>query len=168
MSEEKSRRSRWLVPLIPFVIVFGLLAAIAVPNLLTAMNRSHEKRTMADMRTIATAWEARANDFNTYDVRGKHRPLGALPQALRWDALPPVAAADLERALVPKYIKKFPRKDGWEHDFEFVAASDQYAIRSRGRDGKIDGSVYAVIRHQSFDNDIVYGNGSFYAFPEGL
>src|SRR5438270_13990627 len=46
------------------VAVIGILAAIAIPNLLTAMQRSKQKRTMADMRTIATAWEARATDVN--------------------------------------------------------------------------------------------------------
>jgi hypothetical protein len=41
---------------------------VAVPNLWRAKQRSAQKRTMADMRTIATAWEARATDTNTYAV----------------------------------------------------------------------------------------------------
>ena len=41
------------------VAIIGILAAIAIPNLLTAMQRSEQKRTMADIRTIATAIEAR-------------------------------------------------------------------------------------------------------------
>src|SRR5205814_4490670 len=47
-----------------------ILAAIAIPNLLTAMQRSKQKRTMADLRTIATAWEARATDLNKYNAAG--------------------------------------------------------------------------------------------------
>src|SRR5688572_19993979 len=40
------------------VFVIGILAAIAIPNLLTAQHRSKQARTMADLRTIATAVEA--------------------------------------------------------------------------------------------------------------
>lgn len=38
--------------------VIGILAAIAIPNLLTAMQRSRQKRTMADIRALATKIEA--------------------------------------------------------------------------------------------------------------
>ena len=41
-----------------FVIaIIGIFSAIAIPNLLTAMQRSKQKRTMADMRSLATAVE---------------------------------------------------------------------------------------------------------------
>ena len=53
-----------LIELLIVVAIIGILAAIAIPNLLTAMQRSKQKRTMADMRTIATAWEARATDIS--------------------------------------------------------------------------------------------------------
>src|SRR5580765_5913061 len=51
-----------------FVIVafIGILAAIAIPNLLTAMQRSKQKRTVADIRTIATCVEAYSADKNAY------------------------------------------------------------------------------------------------------
>src|SRR4051812_8099624 len=48
------------------VAVIGILAAIAIPNLLTAMQRSKQKRTIADLRTIATAIEAYSSDKNAY------------------------------------------------------------------------------------------------------
>src|SRR5438105_3942975 len=50
------------------VAIVGILAAIAIPNLLTAMERSKQRRTMADMRSIATAVEAYAQ------VNNKHYP----------------------------------------------------------------------------------------------
>ena len=50
-----------LIELLIVVAIIGILAAIAIPNLLTAMQRSKQKRTMADMRSVATAWEARAS-----------------------------------------------------------------------------------------------------------
>ena len=59
-----------LIELLIVVAIIGILAAIAIPNLLTAMQRSKQKRTMADIRSIATAWEARATDMNNYSAAG--------------------------------------------------------------------------------------------------
>ena len=46
-----------IVAVIVIVGFIGILAAIAVPNLLTAMQRAKQKRTIADMRTMATSVE---------------------------------------------------------------------------------------------------------------
>src|SRR5215813_5867250 len=59
-----------LIELLIVVAIIGILAAIAIPNLLTALQRSRQKRSMADMRTISTAWEARATDENKYNAAG--------------------------------------------------------------------------------------------------
>src|ERR1700742_260140 len=52
------------------VAIAGVVAAIAIPNFLTAMQRSKQKRTMADIRTVSTAVEAYAFDHNREFPRG--------------------------------------------------------------------------------------------------
>jgi prepilin-type N-terminal cleavage/methylation domain-containing protein len=47
-----------LIELLIVVAIIGVIAAIAIPNLLNAIDRSKQKRSMADMRTIGTAVEA--------------------------------------------------------------------------------------------------------------
>src|SRR6476660_5345415 len=55
-----------LIELLIVIAIIGILAAIAIPNLLNAVQRGKQKRTMSDMRTMATAIEAYAVDNNVY------------------------------------------------------------------------------------------------------
>src|SRR5512140_63982 len=99
-----------LIELLIVVAIIGILAAIAIPNLLTAMQRSKQKRTMADMRTIATAWEARATDVNKYNAAGGVSATATCTQDV---------STALSGVLVPTYIKLLPPKDGWNNAFRF-------------------------------------------------
>jgi len=128
-----------------------VLAAIAVPNLRTAQNRSAQKRTMADIRTVATAWEARATDRNSYllDREGK------------------VPYESMRRALEPTYVKQLPRADGWGNPFEFTASEQEYSIRAMGSDDRLD-EVTIAGPTTNFANDMLYANGTFVAYPEGI
>src|SRR5437762_11848725 len=92
-----------LIELLIVVAIIGILAAIAIPNLLTAMQRSKQKRTMADIRTEATAWEARATDVNSYTVAGA---------TFTWPTSN-VSYTNLAAATSPTYIKNLPQNDGW-------------------------------------------------------
>jgi len=164
---KKNQKGFTLIELLIVVAIIGILAAIAIPNLLTAMQRAKQKRTMADMRSIATAWEARATDVNRYNAAGANAGLGS-----------PVTGTNLSGALTPTYIKNLPTKDGWGKDYEFGAdqgwangtntAAQQYGILSAGRDGIITVTGAGAGATTNFDCDIVYSNGSFTQYPEGV
>jgi hypothetical protein len=104
------------------------------------------------MRTIATAVEARAADFNdTY------------PTVRNLDELAPLVE--------PKYVKKLPRVDGWGHPFRYEATKDSYGITSSGRDGRFEHASardYAqnATTTTDYDRDIVYAMGSFVQYPD--
>jgi hypothetical protein len=145
------------------------LAAWAVPNLIEAMNRSHQKRALADVRMIATAWEARETDLKTYAIGEKSRdPID--DTTIEWNQLTQVPSAALKRALQPTYLRVMPTVDVWGQPFEFAAGDQTYAIRSLGRDGRSDSQNghYTYGSTTSFDADIVLTNGTFLRGPVGL
>lgn len=153
-----------LIELLIVVAIIGILAAIAIPNLLTAIQRAKQKRTLADIRSIATAWEARSTDLGKYNAAGGYEGASSL---IDIDALGGVIS--------PTYMKSLPTKDGWGR--RFTAYSDQplggsppaskYSLVSAGRDGLLAAS-YTPGTITDFDCDIIYANGSFTTYPEGI
>jgi type II secretion system protein G len=153
-----------LIELLIVVAIIGILAAIAIPNLLTAMQRSKQKRTMADMRAIATAWEARATDVNNYGAAGTGS------SQLVWGSST-VGYSGMTGLLTPTYIKSLPKNDGWNDPFQYMTANNkqEYAIRSLGKDNTADSGTYtAGSQTKAFNCDIVYSMGSFIQWPEGM
>ena len=152
-----------LIELLIVVAIIGILAAIAIPNLLTAMQRSKQKRTMADIRSIATAWEARATDTNSYLVTGAAATVDGAALAVN------VTPTQLTAQLSPTYIKSLPKKDGWDTEYQFGTDSPGavYGIQSAGKDKSFVATT-AAGPTTDFDCDIVYSNGSFVTYPEGM
>jgi general secretion pathway protein G len=162
---KRTQKGFTLIELLIVVAIIGILAAIAIPNLLTAMARAKQKRTMADLRTIATAWEARATDVNRYNAAGAY----TLPTSN-------YTPSQMDTMLSPTYMKVLPAKDGWGTPFDYyadqalastTANAQTYAIMSWGKDTKKDASETGGAT-TSFDCDIIYSQGTFMQYPEGV
>lgn len=164
----KDRRGFTLIEILIVVAVIAILAAVAIPNLLSAMQRAKQKRSMSDIRNIATAWEARATDTQNFTAAG------AAGSAFDWPAND-LTYAQMLSILHPTYFKDLPKIDGWVNPLDFavdqpvgsVDPSKIYGIRSRGRD-RLAGTVVVPGPTTQFDCDIVYSNGGFVMFPEGV
>lgn len=148
-----------LVELLMVVAIIAILAAIAIPNLLTAINRAKQKRTITSMRNIASAWEARAVDTGSYTAAGV---------SFLWPA-EPLTYAQMQTLLVPDYIKSFPEVDGWGTPFQFAVdipvRARSYAIRSAGYDKTFESS-YTLGLTGKLECDIVFSDGSFVVYPQ--
>jgi general secretion pathway protein G len=150
----RKNRGFTLIELLIVVAIIGIIAAIAIPNLLNAINRGRQKRSMADVRTIGTAVEAYAVDMAFYPTYAEG----------------PVANATFQGFLEPTYVKTVPREDGWRTTFYAASASRFYTLASAARDKVLSGALasYSAGITSDMDCDIVYSNGSFVQYPEGV
>jgi general secretion pathway protein G len=64
-----------LIELLIVIAIIGILAAIAIPNLLNAVQRGRQKRTMGDMRALALAIES-------YNVDNAMLPTASCPSGI--------------------------------------------------------------------------------------
>lgn len=145
----KDRKGFTLIELLIVVAIIGIIAAIAIPNLLAAIQRGKQKRSMADIRTIGNVVETFNIDYNRY-------PLDAS------------AVSTIATEVVPDYIQRLPTVDGWNRAIQYIAAGTQpqsYTIYSYGKDG--DAESWTAGSTQYFEDDIVFSNGGFYQYPEG-
>jgi general secretion pathway protein G len=154
----RKNRGFTLIELLIVVAIIGIIAAIAIPNLLNAINRGRQKRSMADLRTVGTAVEAYAVDMAFYPTF--HEGAGA-PFDPAWFTF-----------LEPTYVKTVPRNDGWRTAFNAASESRFYTLGSAARDKvfehDLDDNAYNGRTTQVMDCDIVYSLGSFMSYPEGI
>ncbi len=124
-----------------------LLSSLFVPNLLGAIVRGKQKRTMADIRTIGTM-------FEMYKIDKLHYPTGR------------GNIENLEKEFIPEYIQQLPLEDGWGNPNQFISDGESYTVFSTGKDKKLDYN-WGGGSTQLFDNDIVFSNEKFYQWPDG-
>ena len=142
----KREKGFTLIELLIVVAIIGIIAAIAIPNLLNAIDRGKQKRSMADIRSIGTAVESYAVDNNFYP-----KNQAAVPTTL----------------ISPIYIRTVPATDGWNTNWEFAsdAPGTQYTIESWAKDATDNAD--ANVQTGDFNCDIVFVNGQFYQWPQG-
>jgi general secretion pathway protein G len=138
-----------LIELLIVVAIIGIIAAIAIPNLVQAIERSRQRRTMADIRTVATAVSAYSVDLSS---------VPRVSDGLVEETLPFVS---------PTYLRKKPTHDGWANPIHYYGDGLSYTLWSFARDNAQQ-TPLVLKATTAFDADIVLSDGIFVQWPEGM
>jgi general secretion pathway protein G len=146
---DRTSRGFTLLELLVVVAILGLLAGLAIPSLLGALERGRQKRSMADLRSLAIAISSYATDFARVPEIGH------------------ATADNLESFLAPTYLRHVPVDDGWSRPFRYQGSGLDYTVLSLGADGVADAGAPRGAT-TTFDADIILYDGRFTQWPEGV
>lgn len=158
----KRQKGFTLIELLIVIAIIGIIAAIAIPNLLNALDRSRQKRSMADLRSWGSALGTYLVDYNFY------------PFTSPTPDDPIDTAHTLYRIMTGnKYLENPPTQDGWNFSFTYTSGGDipsawGYTIASLGKGNISEAGVPPTpVRFTCFQCDIRLRNGQFLSKPEG-
>lgn len=160
-----------LIELLIVIAIIGIIAAMLIPNLLDAMQKAKQKRTLADIRIVGTAMFSWLTDQVGAAAAGAASTTSSVDMTDYGTAKGP---ADLRTILVPNYLQEVPVMDGWKSPYEYflkteeILAQNMMAIRSEGRYSVVDSETYTVASFEptDYDRDVVWADGFFVRWPE--
>lgn len=147
MNDSRSRRRRrrgaasgfTIIELLISLVVIGILALIAIPGLLNALDRSKQTASAALLRAFGIALEAYSTD--------NHQ-------------VPSVSTvSELIEQLTP-YSDTLRPRDDWKHDLAYATDGQSYSVECYGKDG-VDGEDLTPDTRYLYALDIVYSDGQF-------
>jgi general secretion pathway protein G len=164
-----------LIELLIVVAIIGILAALLIPNIMSAVQRGRQKGTMGDMHTLATNLTDYITDNTEFPTPVSYQPIGT--------------NCDF---LLGFYARRIPLRDKWGNPLQVALGAagaprgytmtgpDEFVIGSNGRDGQEDGwtwdqtttygdsdtdDFYEVNGMSDFTRDIIIINGDFAHAP---
>jgi len=175
----KNQKGFTLIELLIVVAIIGILAALLIPNAVTAIQKAKQKGTMEDIQTISTALTDHITDH------------GIVPA---WSGT--YSNSDsIFSDLSPFYVRVLPVNDQWGTGYmiytrdqaqgQWGAAyadgsdfgNDEFVVGSWGRDAAVstdyeydpsapDAGFYEIENLPSFNHDLAAWNGSWIVGPE--
>ncbi len=163
-----------IIELVLVVLIIGLIASIMIPNLIDALHKAKQRRTMAELRLIGTAWMSWLTDNAGASSAGAQQ----VYEVTGFNAL---TYEEIYGYLHPSdtffYMQAVPEKDAWGSSLTFYLNSNplsdqQLLLCAAARDNiyeTCDGSTDIPIGPflaTNFDSDIVWADGFLVRWPD--
>ncbi len=163
-----------LIELLIVVAIIGIIAAILIPNLIDALQKAKQKRTVADIRNTGTSMMSWLTDQISASAAGA-------AGTYTWPTSGSASYAQVFALLRPSdtffYMQEVPEVDGWKGTYCFIlntanllAPTGVIAMRSPGRDKSFESGTYSTgpFVATDYDRDIVWADGFFIKWPGGV